>query len=205
MKKCLYIIAAALLIGLSGATWHLWSQNNTLTDQLSSAIGNEKALLIRTDSLNNKARVLQLTAEQLDCYNGFLTENLRQVRDSLKIKDKNLKWLQCMASTATKTDTVHFRDTIFNSAYMSVDTTLTDGHWYSLQLSLDYPNQVAVAPSFTSEKYVVISSKRETVNPPKRFFLFRWLQKRHTVIEADIVEKNPYIQNKENRFIEIIK
>lgn len=110
-----------------------------------------------------------------------------------------------MASTAVKTDTICFKDTVFKDLHTDIDTVLTDKSWYSLQLSLKYPNRISVTPSFTSEKYVMISSRKETVNPPKKFFLFRWFQKKHTVIEADVVEKNPFIQNKKNKFIEVIK
>lgn len=93
MRKYIYIIIAVLLIGLAVAVCYIWTQNRSLKKDLSSAQGNEKALLARSDSLNEKARVLQLTAEQLDCYNGFLLEDLKQVKDSLKIKDKSLKGL----------------------------------------------------------------------------------------------------------------
>jgi len=126
------------------------------------------------DTLNGRARVLQLTTEQLDYYNDSLLEKLKQAKSDLKAKDKNLKSLQYMASTAVKTDTVCFRDTIFKDGNVDMDTTLADGCWYSLRLSLKYPNQVAVTPAFTSEKYIVVSARRETVNPPKKFFLFRW-------------------------------
>ena len=51
----------------------------------------------------------------------------------------------------------------------------------------------------------MVNKKKETINPPKKFFLFRWFQRKHTILEVNMVEKNPYIENKNNRFIEIIK
>lgn len=48
-------------------------------------------------------------------------------------------------------------------------------------------------------------SKKETIDPPKKFFLCRWFQKKQTILEVKIVEKSPYIEQKESRFIEIIK
>jgi hypothetical protein len=64
---------------------------------------------------------------------------------------------------------------------------------------------VAVKPEFKSKKHIVVSSKKETVNPPKKFFLFRWFQKKMTVIHVDVVEKNPYVSEETSRYVEIMK
>ena len=95
-------------------------------------------------------------------------------------------------------------DTIFKDVEFALDTVLQD-QWYKLQLGLRYPAQIAATPEFKSEKHIVVSSKRETVNPPKKFFLFRWFQKKHTVLNVDVVEKSPYVENQTSRYIEIIK
>ena len=47
--------------------------------------------------------------------------------------------------------------------------------------------------------------KKETVNPPKKCFILRGFQKKHKVVEVVVVEKNTYIKNKQQRFIEIVK
>ncbi len=85
-----------------------------------------------------------------------------------------------------------------------MDTVLGD-KWYSLGLGLHYPSTVIVKPCFKSDKHIVVSSKKETVNPPKKFFLFKWFQKKHYVINVDVIEKNPYVSNESSRYIEIIK
>ena len=87
---------------------------------------------------------------------------------------------------------------------MAIDTLIGDG-WYTLKLGLKYPSMIAVEPYFKSEKHIVVSSKKETVNPPKKFVLFRWFQKRHIVLHIDVVEKNPYVGNETSKYVEIIK
>ena len=62
-----------------------------------------------------------------------------------------------------------------------------------------------VSPSFVSEKYITVSSKKETVNPPKKFFLFRWFQRKHKVLIVNIHEENPYIETNNSKFVEILK
>jgi hypothetical protein len=87
---------------------------------------------------------------------------------------------------------------------LAIDTLIGD-EWYNLRLGLKYPSMIAVEPDFKSEKHIIVSSKKETVNPPKKFFLFRWFQKRHTVLHIDVVEKNPYIDVKTNKYVEVLK
>ena len=77
--------------------------------------------------------------------------------------------------------------------------------WYSIRVGLRYPSMVAVKPEFKSVKNIIVSAKKETVNPPKRFFLFRWFQRKQVVLNVDVVEKNPYVQSENNRYVEIIR
>jgi len=72
-------------------------------------------------------------------------------------------------------------------------------------LGLQYPNLITTTPTFKSETYIVTSSKKETINPPKKCAIARWFQKKHRVVEVTVHEKNPYIENKESRFIEIVE
>ena len=121
----------------------------------------------------------------------------------VKVKDKNLKSVQYITSTLSRVDTITLKDTIFKKP-LKVDTVIGD-KWYNAKIVLSYPSTIIVNPTFKSEKNIVVSTKKETVNPPKKFWLFRLFQKKHTVIKVDIIEKNPYVSNEENRYIEIIK
>ena len=112
--------------------------------------------------------------------------------------------MQYLLSVSTKKDTVLFTDTIFRDKELALDTVIGD-KWYSIRLGLKYPNLIYTKPTFTSEKYIIVNKKKETINPPKKFFLFRWFQKKHWIMEVNIKEKNPYIKEINNRFIEIIE
>lgn len=152
----------------------------------------------------DKNRAFKLTIDQLQYFNDSIIRELNETRESLKIKDSKLKSLQYISSTFTKYDTLLIKDTLFKDPLVQVDTVLSD-EWYSVRIGLKYPSTVTVNPMFKSVKHVIVSSRRETVNPPKKFFLFRWFQKKHTVLNIDVVEKNPYIKEQNNRYIEIIK
>ena len=74
-----------------------------------------------------------------------------------------------------------------------------------MKLGLRYPSTIITEPKFVSEKYVIVDYKKETINPPKKCAIARWFQKKHKVVEVNVVEKNPYIENKKSKFIEVIK
>lgn len=171
---------------------------------LNVAIANVKAYTESYNSYKDKCRVLQLTVDQLNYSNDSLVKKLLHTKDSLKIKNKNLISLEYIESVVQKTDTISFTDTLFIDKISKVDTVIKD-NWYTLNLALEYPNKIAVSPKFKSEKHIIASYRKETVNPPKKFWLFRLFQKKHKVMEVQLVEKSPYIENKDNRFIKIIE
>ena len=93
---------------------------------------------------------------------------------------------------------------MFKEPTLAIDTLMGD-KWYNVRLGLKYPSMIAVQPYFKSEKHSIVSSKKETVNPPSKFFLFRWFQRKHRVLHIDVVEKNPYVDNESSKYVEIIK
>lgn len=152
----------------------------------------------------NKNKGFKFTIDQLQYFNDSILRELNETREALKIKDSKLKSLQYLSSTFIKYDTLIIKDTLFKDPQIQVDTILSD-EWYSIRIGLKYPSTVTVNPMFRSVKHIVVSSRRETVNPPKKFFLFRWFQKKHTILNIDVIEKNPYIKEQNSRYIEIIK
>ena len=202
IKKWLTIVLLIILPILSFFTYNLYKQNIRLQENLSVAITNEKAYISENSSLKEESRVFKFTVDQLTYYNDSLTQSMEKVRKELKIKDKNIKQMQYLLSEASKRDTIVFRDTIFTNS-VSIDTIVGD-KWYNLKLRLRYPSTVIANPTFVSEKYIMVSMRKETIDPPKKNWLLRQFQKKHRVAEVEVVEKNPYINSEKQRFIEII-
>lgn len=177
-----------------------------LKEKWETAMGNIKSYDSLLSAEKKKNAAFQLTVEQLEYFNDSILKALDETRKELNIKDKNLKALQQVISSFRKTDTIRITqvDTLFRDPSLALDTLLGD-EWYSLRLGLKYPSMIAVQPDFKSEKHIIVSVKKETVNPPKKFWLFRLFQKKHKVLQVDVVEKNPYVENESSRYIEIIK
>ena len=204
VKRYIRIGIVILMSLLTVSTYTLYNRNQDLKEEILVSMTNQKAFITENTSLKEENRVFKFTVEQLNYYNDSILQKMNEVRKELKIKDKNLKQLQYLLSVSTKKDTVLFTDTIFKDKGLALDTIIGD-KWYNIRLGLKYPNLIYTKPTFTSEKYIIVNKKKETINAPKKFFLFRWFQRKHWVMEVHIKEKNPYIKEVNNKFVEIIE
>ena len=204
VKKYIRIGIVILISLLAVSTYTLYNRNQDLKEELSVSMTNQKAFIAENTSLKEENRAFKFTIEQLNYYNDSILQKMNDVRKELKIKDSNLKQMQYLSSVSTKKDTVLFTDTVFRDKSLALDTIIGD-KWYNIRLGLKYPNLIYTKPTFTSEKYIIVNKKKETINPPKKFFLFRWFQRKHWVMEVHIKEKNPYIKEVNNKFVEIIE
>lgn len=204
ISKYINIIIAALIVSLSIGSYILYTKNQRLQEELSVLVSNEKAFIAQNSSLRDENRVFKFTIEQLNYYNDSILEKMNEVRKELDIKDKDLKQMQYLLSEAQRKDSIVFRDTLFKESTLKLDTIIGD-KWYQMKLGLKYPSTITTDPKFVSEKYIMVDYKKETINPPKKCWLLRLFQKKHKVVEVNVVEKNPYIENKQQRFIEIVK
>ena len=204
VKKYIRIGIVILVSLLSISVYTLYINNQKLKEETSTLMSNQKTFITENSSLKEENRTFKFTIEQLNYYNDSILEKMNDVRKKLKIRDNNLKQMQYLSSVSTKKDTVLFTDTVFRDKSLALDTIIGD-KWYNIRLGLKYPNLIYTKPTFTSEKYIIVNKKKETINPPKKFFLFRWFQRKHWVMEVHIKEKNPYIKEVNNKFVEIIE
>lgn len=204
MKNKLTIIVICLFLLSLVACGIFVNRSISLNRQLETSTANEKAFAAQLDKTKGENYVFQLKIDQLSLFNDSIANKLKSVQKENNIKDSKIKEFQYMLADYKRTDTVFFTDTIFKEPSFSLDTTIGD-KWMSTGLSLKYPNQISVSPNVRSEKEVLIYTNKETIDPPKKFFLCRWFQKKHTVVKVIVNEENPYIENEESIFIQNIK
>ena len=203
ISKYIRIALIAIFAGLVITVFIQHRNNKNLKEQVSVAVSNEKALFAEADSLKSTKQSLQLTIQQLRYFNDSINTKLLNAAEELDKKDKNIRQLQYQLAQSTRIDTVVFRDTLFKDPTVKLDTTLGD-KWYTVNLGLRYPSTIIVNPTFNNETYTIFSYRKETVKPPKKFFLWRWFQRKQQIVEVNVIQKNPYTKNKEQRFIDII-
>ena len=193
-----YIICSLIII----VTLLAISYRNIAVDY-KKAVNNNKAYERLLDSTKNNNVQFQLTIKELKSSNDSIIQKMNDVRKELEIKNKNVKQIQYVGSVTHIIDSLYITDTIFKKDF-SLDTIIKDD-WHSLRLKLEYPSAIDVESSFKNETYIVTHSKKETIKPASKIFFVRWFQKKQTIIEVNVVQKNPYTENTEQRFIEIVK
>lgn len=204
LKRYVCLIGVILLVVTMIALYFTLKSKKETEKRWKEAIANVKSYDNLFNGSKNNDIAFLLTIDQLKYSNDSIFQELNEVRRELKIEDSKLKSLQYISSNFTKSDTIILKDTVFKDERIDIDTLLSD-EWYSINVGLRYPSSITVTPKFKSEKAVIVSAKKETVNPPKRFFLFRWFQKKHIVLHVNVIEKNPYIEDQDNRYVEIVK
>ena len=203
-KKVFYILIVIIIFALVGSLVYFKLQNNKLENQLDVAITNEKAFIEENNKLTSQNIAFKFSLEQLEYFNDSLLNEMNKVRKQLKIKDNEIEQMNYLLLESRRKDTLYIRDTIFRDKNFKLDTLLGD-EWYKLKLGLQFPNMIAVEPSFTNELDVFAYSRKETIDPPKKCALARLFQKKHRVIRVEVVNNNPYSIIKKQKFVIIDK
>lgn len=199
MKKFIIGLIVLLVCSLIYMVHH----NRILTAKYETSIENIKAYDSQLSGLNNSNKVFKLTIDQLNYFKDSILIKMNEVRKELNIKDSKIKQMQYKLSHVEKPDSVILKDTVFVESF-KLDTIIGD-EWANTHLIMKYPNYIKFTPKFKLESFLFVSAKKETIKPPKKFFLFRWFQKRHTVLNITVKENNPYVETDRQKFIEIIR
>lgn len=200
MKK--YLIQIGIILVLIATIIVGYNKYKELNQQLSRAVENNKAYAHKQDTTT--VRAYNMTINEVKHYGDSIDKEMLKMIKENGIKEKNIINTHYIKEYINTKDTIVVNDTIFKDKDFALDTTIHND-WYNVRVGLKYPDTVAVSPEFTSEKYVVVNTRRETIDPPKKCFFLRWFQKKHNVTEVTIFEKNPYIKVKEQKFIQYTK
>jgi hypothetical protein len=204
-KYKIYILLGTIALFAALVVALIVSNNraNSYKELYQKELQNVEAYRIDNSDLKETARQYKMTIDDLTYSNDSLDKKIVRVMNELKIKDNKVKELQYQLTQANRTDTIKLVDTIFKEN-TNIDTTFGD-EWYNMQLKLQYPSTVITSPTFNSEQFVYIYTTKVYNSTPSKCFFIRWFQKKHTVTEVKIEEKNPYINTVKQKFIEINK
>lgn len=190
-----------LILGAISSFFYI--NNRNLVNLLGISKSNEKAYIAENDSIKNQNNVFQFTIDEYKQANDSISLKLKAEQKELGIKDRKLVSMQYYIDHFLKTDTTYINDTVFVEG-TDIDTIIGD-KFYSLDMHLQYPNKITTKISFINEKEIFVSLKTETINPPYKFCIWRWFQKKQNIAIVDVKDSNPYLVKSKNRFIQIIK
>ena len=86
---------------------------------------NNKAYELENSALKDRVLQFQFTADQLNYSKDSLIQKLNETRKELKIKDKNLREMEYIASQTRKVDSIFVHDTLFKESVV-LDTLISD-------------------------------------------------------------------------------
>lgn len=204
IKLLFYGVIACIIVGLSIAVSCSAHKLKRLRAEYELAVNNNRAFENENNSLKEDNIIFKRTIEELQYSKDSLNIEMLNKTKQLNIKDKEIKRLQYLASIASKKDTIILKDTIYKDKDFILDTLKGD-QWYKVAIHMEYPNILTIEPSFTSKQTFIVSEKKETVDPPKKFFICRWFQKKVNITRVKVVEENPYIVIDKERYIDIVK
>lgn len=176
--------------------------NSNLRKDISVYDNNFKALTLERDSIKKEAIAYKFSVEQLEYLNDSIIDNLNDMRVKLNIKENQLLQMQNIKTEVTIRDSVFFKDTVFKTSFVKIDTVISDD-WHSLAISLD-KNKLNIETKYRSDLCVFAKNSREILGTPKKCAVGRWFQKKHDVIRVEVIDRNPYSIIKEQKFV-IIK
>lgn len=199
-KENLYYIIAIIILALGLSI--IYHKYQKLQEDYSISQANVKAYDVQLSNKNKEIRVFQITEDQLQNMNDSIIVRMDSLRKVLKLKPKTIQTISYQERMVTKSDTINSVDTLFRKD-LHYDTIVGD-NWVSNRIKLDYPKRIEVNTNITLQNYIIVHKQKETINPPKKFFLFRWFQKKQEVLKVEVIENNPYVQNKTSKFIQVL-
>ena len=202
-KLITWIIGIVITLLVVGGITYLCSELSKYKELYNKELTNVKAYQSENNNLKNQSIAHLMTIDQLISSRDSTDIALKEALKKLNIKPKNVVSAGSVTSNMEKRDSIFLRDTVFIKN-LELDTLIGD-KWYKAQVGLHYPSRIDLVVSVHSVKHIVVHNRRETVNPPKKFWLWRLFQKKHTIQEVVVDEENPHIEAGSQRFINIVK
>lgn len=204
MKKWIYIIFSILLSLFILYFINTIKNNKKLRGEIDIYNQNIETLLHTRDTLEISNRALLINTDLLNYSNDSLIRELNKIRKDIKIKEKEIESLHKINLIGNKKDSLIVRDTIFRDKSVNIDTTIRD-KWSAVNIKLEYPSTIKVDMTMMSDLSIFTYNRKEPIKKPKKTKLGRFFQKKRKVLEVEVVENNPNIVIKQNKFIKIIK
>ena len=196
-------IGICIIVFILGGMTYLYSELSKYKNLYNKELTNVKAYQSENNNLKNQSIAHLMTIDQLISSKDSTDIALKEVLKKLDIKPKNVVSAGQVTSNIEKRDSIFLKDTVFIKN-LDLDTLIGD-KWYKAHVGLHYPARIDLSVSMQSVKHIIVHNKKETVNPPKKFWLWRLFQKKHTIQEVIVDEENPYIESGSQRFINIVK
>lgn len=194
IKDKIIMVLATIALICGTLLYFSYTRTKQLDDDLKTAMNNYKVEV-------NKNLMYQFSMKDLQASKDSSDMKVLELVKQLKIKPKRVVETIYIANEFSKRDTITITDSVFIKDYK---TSIGD-KWYNLDIEFKAPDELNTDLRVNNEVIAITYDRRETLQTPYRFFLWRWFQKKQTVQVIEVKELNPYSTIREFKFIKVIK
>lgn len=205
----LLVILCFLAVKLKNSNEQLSVLNNNkvyYTQELQSYKLKNDQNVSRSAQLINTISELKYSKDSMDLI-------LMKTIELMKIKDNKIVSLIHYNSSTTNTNHGVFTDSIIPKPNDSIDerktiikTSYLKSEWVDNIVIYNTQNDSIIVTTFSRDELIIVGhKKRETINPPKKFFLWRWFQKKQDIIYFDITNRNKNCKIDYIKSVKIVK
>lgn len=193
-------IAVIIIVGLTAICFYQNNKINKLDDKLGIVTNNYQYYQSLTSSLDKQNNVLKLTIDDLNMTNDSLLQEVNEVREELKIKDKNVQQVQIVKTevkdsvkTVIKPTEIDFTKELKLNNLTTIIVSKRDS---ILSAVLDLKNQ----------QILFVEKKRKYRNQYKNWFqrLIHFDWKKDDISNYTIHNSNDLIKVTDTRVVEIL-
>ena len=202
ISKYLWVAIAVLVVSLAGTTKVLYNKTKTQDAEIAMLTNNVKQYESLAGGLTKDNRVLELKLGDLSHSNDSLVQEILKSKDSIKIKDKQLKQLLSVSTAINDTTDVVLPD----SVNCDFTTELKPNQLTTYKISRVGNKLTHIANIFNRQDLFVFTTK-EYRRYYKNFIvrLFHLDFKRDEINRYNIVNTNPSITVLDTRVINIVQ
>lgn len=212
MRKYLILgFLAVILLGVIGVLYnHIQRQNLKISQLANNLKASEQGTITWKDKYNREhSKVIETRSTLYEFKNSkdSLTNILQKVISDSKIKTKSLQEAGIiitelkakLITNSTNTTTIISNDSI--KCQVIRDSTFLL-HIVCLDLKQDIIRSIET--NINNTQSILFVNHKETINPPRKFFLWKTFQKKQIICNIEVINSNPYLHTTNSKFIKII-
>lgn len=204
-----YIIGLLFLIAIGGGFYYLTHKIKVLEADVSVKANNiksmERGMLLYKDKnnvLHTQTIQMQSSIAELEYSKDSVTHALLDSVKRWKISKSTITQIGQIKQEVDNTKTIKYLPGKIIQKDTTYDFSIPPYTTNTVRLTRDSAvNHLKVEDVLS----LAFHDHKETINPPKKFFLFRLFQKKQFVSEVDVVHQNTIIHTTGQKFIHIIK
>jgi len=196
--KLMILLAVCLLTSIgyiSYLNYRIQSQQQTISLQTNNLKAERYKTLHWQDEYgkNHSKSIEQIRSiSELRRGNDSLMVHYRELLAKNNIKIKDVGFVGGVSTVASVTLVINYK--LLQGCHDLSDKDITN------IVCINKDSSITSNILLKNEVSIIGTSKKETINPERKFFLWRWFQKKQIVTYVEVIQSNPYVKSEKQNF-----